>query len=62
MCNLVAYDRYNDELYLNCKELHKFRINNWPIFDEKVLPKLDISVKEIVITQNMIALVGREAF
>ena len=31
-CNLIYYDSFTEELYLNCRELHRYRINNWPLF------------------------------
>lgn len=61
-CNLVYYDPFNDELYLNCKTLQKYRINNWPIIDEKVLPKQDISIREITSSGPVVTLVGRDIF
>jgi hypothetical protein len=62
LCNLIYYDSFNDELYLNCRKLMKYRINNWPIIDEKVLPRQEISIREIISTQSVVALVGREIF
>jgi hypothetical protein len=61
-CNVIYYDAYADELYLNCRELHKYRIGRWPIFDESVLPRQEISVKEITSSQSTVALVGRDIF
>lgn len=61
-CNLIYYDSFNDELYLNCKTLQKYRINNWPIIDEKVLPRQDISIREITSSGPVVALVGRDIF
>ena len=38
-CNVIYYDSYQDELYLNCQKLHKYKIHNWPVVDETVLPQ-----------------------
>ncbi len=38
-CNLIYYDSFFEELYLNCRELHKYRIDKWPLFEEKILPR-----------------------
>jgi hypothetical protein len=32
-CTLIYHDRFSDELYLNCRELYKFRISSWPTLD-----------------------------
>jgi hypothetical protein len=61
-CNVIYYDSYNDELYLNCRELHKYLINNWPLFTEKVLPRQEISIREISSNKGVVALVGRNVF
>ena len=61
-CTLIYYDRFSDELYLSCRELFKFRISGWPTLDEKVLPKSEISIREIISTSKMVALVGRDIF
>ena len=38
-CNLIYYDSFTEQLYLNCRELIKYHINNWPVLDLKVLPR-----------------------
>jgi hypothetical protein len=61
-CTLIHYDKFADELYVNCHDLHKFRISGWPIIDEKVLPRQEITVREITSTSRVVALVGRDIF
>jgi hypothetical protein len=61
-CVLIYYDEFRDELYLDCKYLHKYRIENWPIITEKVMPRQDITIREITSTSNLVALVGRDIF
>lgn len=61
-CNVIYYDSYSEDLYLNCRELHRYRISNWPLFTEKILPRQEISIKEITSNRGIVALVGRNIF
>ena len=44
-CNVIYYDATQEELYVNCRELHKYRVKNWPLFDETILPRQEISIR-----------------
>lgn len=61
-CEVIYYDTYQEELYLSCDDLHKYRISEWPVIAEKVLPKQDITIREITTTKELLALVGRNVF
>lgn len=62
LCTLIFYDLNSDELYVSGRELFSFKISEWPIFSEKVLPKPDITIKEITSIKDMTAFVGRNIF
>lgn len=61
-CNVIYYDVQADELYINCRELHKYWIGKWPTVEETILPRQEISVRDIVSSGNTVALVGRNIF
>lgn len=61
-CNVIYYDQYMDELYINCRELHKYRISKWPVFDETILPRQEISIRDITSSGDTVALIGRNIF
>ncbi len=58
-CNLIYYDSFTEELYLNCRELIKYHINNWPILDEKVLPRQEIAIRSMSSSGGSVVLAGR---
>lgn len=58
-CNLIYYDSFTEELYMNCRELIKYHINNWPVLDQKVLPRQEISVRSISSAGGSVVLAGR---
>lgn len=62
LCSLLFYDKTTEDLYLNCRELHRYRLAHWPVIEEKVLPRQDISVRDIVANRELLVLVGREVF
>ena len=58
-CNLIYYDSFTEELYLNCRELIKYQISKWPILDERVLPRQDIAIRSMSSSGGSVVLAGR---